>query len=454
MRQNLWSQKIPTLLGLGIIIFGIAATTYLVDTGTLSIGQAAPGELPKNVRITSISDTSFTVSYVTDKETTGTVTYGKDDSLGSIALDQRDQDANNLSSHKVHSITVQNLQPESKYFFAIISGEDRYIQDGSAFQITTGPTISTLPSDLPPVTGSVLTPEGSAPKEAIVYITSQGAQTISALLRPDGTYSLPINQLRAEDLSTYFSLPSDQILKMLVQNSTLKSSVMVLPSQAPPVPSIILSKDYDFTVSSSPLDTLIGEYGFPTLYATTSADHTPSITSPKKDEVFKDQKPLFKGIASPGATVRITIESEEKIENQVTASSNGSWSFRPSQPLLPGTHTITITAPDPFGVLRTIKQTFTVYAQGSRVGESATPSATPTLTATPQPTQEPTPTFIPSPTPTFIPTLSPTPTVVFIQPTLSAPPGSPLSTIGIAGAATTVIGIILFFFSKGKIPLP
>ena len=133
------------------------------------------------------------------------------------------------------------------------------------------------------------------------------------------------------------------------------------------------------------------------------------------------------------------------------SDNNGSWSFRPSVPLSPGEHTITIETQDNFGILKTISQKFTVFASGAQVAESATPSATPAITITPTTTQAITPTvFIsPSATPliTQIPTIAPT-VVVTIPPTIPpitipittpAPPGSSSSLI------LTSISIILIF---------
>lgn len=464
LRNSLWDKRIPTLLGLGVIVIGIAATTFLVNTGTITIGQASSAQSPKDIRITNVSDSSFTVSYSTDTETTGSVSYGVDTALGSIALDEKDQGETGPQNHKIHYVTVKNLFPNTTYHFAIISAGNRYIKDNEPFVITTAPTLSANGSSQKTINGTVILPDGSSPKEAVIYLTASGTQTASTLVNANGSYSLSLETIRTENLASHAVFSDNTALQILAIDPAYQSNAILLVSTSP-VPSIILSKDYDFSSGDSPATTPPASFGFPTLSATTSGN-TPVITAPKKDEAFQDQQPIFKGTASPGATVKIIIESEQKIEGQVSADKNGNWTFRPQETLSPGIHTITIIAPDPFGVLKTIKQTFTVFAEGSQVNQSATPSATPTITSTPQPTSTPTPTLsitpnisptissTPSPTlvPSFTPT--PTPTPIFIQITPPAQPGNPTTTIGIIGIATTVIGILILLLSRGNLLLP
>ena len=156
-----------------------------------------------------------------------------------------------------------------------------------------------------------------------------------------------------------------------------------------------------------------------------------------------DSRPLLRGTALPNQKVKIRIESEVIID-EVTADSNGLWSYRPPKSIAPGQHKITIETIDSFGVSKILTQNFTVFASGSQVAESATPSATPTST--------PTPTAAPKTTPTptvtaFTPTPTPTPTIplsITISPTqipiiTPAPPGSSSSLI------LTVISVLLIF---------
>ncbi len=484
MNKTIWDKRIPTLLGVFLIVVGIGITSFLVEKGIIVVGHANPSANPQNIRITNITDTSFTVSYSTDAQVLGSLNYGTGPSLGQTALDDRDQQTGSLTNHTVHSITVRNLSPTSKYYFSITSGQDKFVNNGVPFEIVTAAAISSPPSDEKPIIGKVVLPDGNSPSEAIIYITTDNAQVISSLIKSDGTYLIPLNSLRSSDLSSYLDFSKVNNLKMLVYGDGLSSNVTLSINQINPVPTVTLSKDYDFSTGSGPV---------PAPSATSSSEfqqqqsetfpsakpgivsNGPTLITPKENQSFSDQQPVFQGTGQPNQTVKIEIHSDQTITAQVTADGNGYWSFRPATPLAPGVHTISITTPDANGILRTITQTFTVYAAGSQVNPVAnpptstpTPTPAPSQSPSPAPTQTPTPTPLPSvspaPTPTIAPTLTPTPTAsptatpiatIAPTPTPSAPalapggkspgPDNTIIGLGFLGGIITIIGAALLF---------
>ena len=78
---------------------------------------------------------------------------------------------------------------------------------------------------------------------------------------------------------------------------------------------------------------------------------------------------------------------------------------------------------DVSGILRTITQSFTVFASGTQVSESATPSATPVVTPTSVPISTPIPTSVPTIIPTIpvSPTLAPIATITPVISPIPAP---------------------------------
>jgi len=454
MRNTIWSKHIPTLLGIAIITISIALTSFLVKNGTIYIGQASPVDIPQNVKITNISDTSFTISYTTKEDSIGSVNFGKDKNLGLAAFDQRDQKQDLTLPHKIHSIIVKNLTPETRYFFSITSGQKLFLDNDVPFEVSTAPTSKDQSPSQISLSGQVILPNGEKVKEAIVYATIEGSQAISTIVNVDGSYALPLNTMRSNDLSSYPVFDEDTIIKILIVNDTLKSNVSVSAHQDT-LPAITLSNDYDFTTNPTSIATESAESsGFPSIAVAEESGSvsagTPKITLPEKDQEFSDQKPQFSGTALPNETVTITINSEEQIEAQVTADAFGNWKYRPSNSLSPGQHTITIITKDAFGILKTITQSFTVYAQGTQVNQSATPSATPTLALSPTPTStvsSTTPTPTPTPflitTPTPISTLSATPI-----PTIAPPGNSSTLIVGVLGVATAAIGLLLFLLTR------
>ncbi|OGH13538.1 MAG: hypothetical protein A2687_00105 [Candidatus Levybacteria bacterium RIFCSPHIGHO2_01_FULL_38_26] len=491
MKNTLWNKQMPTLLALSIIVIGIAITSYLVKSGTVFTGQAGPSETPRDLKISNISNNSFTISYSTDSDVIGSVTFGKDANFGNTAFDQKDQDSRSISPRRIHSITVANLTPQTKYFFYVTSGENIYLNGDAPFEVSTAPTINTQPNSQTQLKGTILLPDGQITKDANVYATAENAQVLSTILGEDGSYSLDLTAIRTANLSSYFNLGQNPTIKILVDNGILKSNISVFANQET-IPTATLSFDYDFAVNNQPVASKSAEFsGFASLSVeeqsqNTSNRNVPQIVLPRKDQEFSDQQPQFNGLALPNQEVTVTIHSEESIETKVTSDANGVWRFRPEQPLSPGQHTITIVTRDAFGLLRSITQSFTVFAQGTQVNQSATPSATPTLSLptktptptikptntptptrtptptprvigqalTPTPTKTPTPTIKPTntPTPTRTPTPTPTPTTAIsqISPTVSiAPPGDATAiTVGALGMVISAIGGLLFLLSR------
>lgn len=470
MKKTIWDKRIPTLLGMLLIIVGIGLTSFLVDKGIILTGRASPTTNPQNVRITNITDNSFNVSYNTDAQVIGSLTYGKDQDLGQTALDDRDQQTESLVNHKIHSITVRNLSSATKYSFSITSGQDKFLNNGVPFEAVTGANIATPPSEQKPIVGKVVMPDGNTPSEGIVYITTDNSQVISSLLRGDGTYLIPLNSVRGQDLASYLDFSTVNSLKMLIFGDGLSSNVSLSINQINPVPTVTLSQNYDFATGTEPIASSSAQENtaesFPSPKPNTNNSNVqePEIITPKENQAFSDQQPLLKGTAEPNEIVNITINSDTPIQAKVTADANGNWSFRPATPLSPGNHTITITTKGANGILRTITQSFTVFAAGSQVSPVANPpTATPTPLASPSPSATPTPTPIPTVAPTpaasATPSLTPIPTPIStVAPTSTpsiAPPLAPggnspgpdgkIITLGLLGGILTIIGAMLLF---------
>jgi hypothetical protein len=384
-------KRYSKLLGVLVLVLGVIATAALTLSGINPFIKAAPTEDPTNIRITNVTDSSFTVTYQTQASVIGTISYGKDQFLGQIALDDRDQPSGKPNDYQLHSITVRGLTPQTKYYFSILSGKTTYLNNGLLFTTTTGEEIATNPTSQVPLSGIISLPDGTKPTESLIYVTTDGGQTLSTLAKTTGLYVIPLNTLRTSDASKFLSFSTETKMQMLVITSTgIQSKVILLAGQRNPVPAITLSNNYDFSLGTTPLASSSAlPIGFPEFALDKTISATPQIITPKDDQTFTDNQPLLKGQALPNATVEITIHSNV-ITAQVIADQQGNWSYRPNAPLAPGEHTITITTRDKFGILQTITKTFTVLFSGTQVAEAATPSATPTFGITPFPTTKPT----------------------------------------------------------------
>ena len=478
MKKSFWNKKFPTLFGVLLITIGISVTTFLINQGVLLKSNASTSDQPQNVRITNVTDSSFSVSYATDGSVTGSLNYGLDSKLGKSALDDRDQQTGNLASHKVHDITVRSLSPLTKYYFSITSGQNSYLNQDQYFAVTTGPAISEGPPNQNPLSGKVILSDGTSPKEAIIYATADNSQVISTLVKTDGSYILPLNSLRSADYSAYYTFPAGATVKMLIFGDSLTSNVSLSINQISPVPTVILSQNYDFRNSQSPVSNVPETSGsFPSFSSTSSG--ALRILTPQNNQGLTDQQPLFKGTGEPSQNVKIIIHSDQVLQTNVQIDKNGTWSYRPPSSLSPGTHTITIQAQDSSGVLQSITQSFIVYASGQQINPPApSPTRMPTLTSTPTPTPTPTVTLkvtptqrvVPTATPTLIPTATPTVAIIAYNNTLTpilipspvtkggitisptqkplSPTGNPsIMTAGIVGAVVTIVGGLLFLLA-------
>lgn len=459
MRNSFWNKRIPTLLGLLVLTLSIGLTTFVTNRETFFQIKASSSQQPQNVRITNITDTSFTVSYTTDEKTSGSINYGNDQNLGLSALDVRDKQSGSVKNYQIHNIEVNDLTPQTKYYFTIISGQDTYLNNNQQFQVNTGPTINNTSKNKTTVNGKIILPNGSIPSETIVYLTSDNSEVFSVLVTNNGAYEIPLGSIRTSDLSSYFIFTKDSLIKMLIYGENLTSSVSFLQDQNLLLPTITLSKDYDFTNNTvSQASTSANLETFPSFESTSSAsrNNKPQILTPKKDQGFTDDQPLFKGTGLPDENVQIIIHSDENIQTQTTTDENGNWNFRPTESLSPGEHTITIITRDASGILKTITQSFVVYASGTQIPNAAG-SPTPTPTLLPETTTTPTPTpsiltyLISTPSPTQI--IAPTPSSTSSG-SLLPPAGNPfIITIGILGLLISFMGGLLFLLTRGAFKL-
>ena len=444
--KELFNKRIPTVLGIILILLGIPLTTFLIKNQTALKSRASNSENPQNVKVTNISNRSFTITYQTDIPATGSVSYGRNKKLGESELEDVDKEKGSFSPKKIHSISVKKLTPATKYYLAIISGTSTFLNNGVPFEAATGSDISSASakSDLASakqndIKGKIVLPDGNFPSEALVYLNTQNSQLLSSAIDKNGKFSFSLKELRTDQLSSYFNLSDNTVFKIFATNGSLKSNALISLSQADSIPTITLSNDYDFTEVSSLVASKSAQSGFPSISSSKSS--TPEILNPKENQFFTDQKPQFRGTSLPNEKVEIIIHSEEQITSQVTADSNGNWTYKPPTNLSTGVHTITIKTRDSSGILTTITQSFTIFAAGSQVSESATPSATPTQKTTP--TSTPSPTIV-----VLIPTPTPFPTLAPIGSKGGIPPTGSSSTYLIAGGVlVTISGLVLFLLT-------
>jgi len=441
--KKIINRKIFTIFWIAIILIGIPLTIFVLKNQTVFNSRASGSQAPKNVKITNISDQSFTVAYQTDLPSTGSLSYGTDKQLGESALEDLDKENESFITKTIHNISVKNLAPSTKYYLAIISGSDTFLNNGEPFEITTGPEISSPSASEYILKGKIILPNGSSSSDAIVYVNTQDSQILSTMVAKNGEFSFSLSKLRTQDLTSYIDLNDNAVFNILATDGSLKSNVLMSINQTGTIPTITLSNNYDFIQERAHMASGSAQpLGFPAI-SSQNKNLKPEILSPKDKQSLNSQKPQFNGIGLPNEKVDIIIHSAEEITTQVTTDSKGNWTYQSPTNLTPGDHTITIKTRNSSGILTTITQAFTVYA-------AELPTSTVLPTSMPSsPTQT-----IPSPTIAVSsytsPPISIPPTVVPITTKGGLPPtgNSSATTISVTGMTTLIIGLLMFIFAR------
>jgi len=384
-------EKIPTIIGLIILVIGVITGVFLIKTQNIFRLGASSEEAPKDVRISNITDSSFTVTWTTDKETTGFVKWGK---TGTV-LDKVENDTVSEKGY-IHSSTIRSLSPKTEYFFKINSNSNDYDNQGSAWRVSTGIQLSE-PKENIIISGSVIKQDGTPAENSLIYFSVGGSSLLSTIVSKTGNWLISISLARNKNLDSFISINQASTLIEISVNAGLNkvASAQIYPQSAKPAPAIIFGQVNDFknlgpSESSDlpeisievPEKTQESESGFETnsVVGNTKTKNV-TIESVTEGETISTQNPEFFGKGPVGAEIEIQVQSELQTD-KVSVDKSGNWNWSPPQNLEEGTHSVTIKWKDVNGIIRTITRNFVVEASESPAFVS-TPSGTPKVTATP-----------------------------------------------------------------------
>lgn len=387
--MSIFTGRFPTLFGLGLLTAGLVGGIFLVRHQQTISPRAAEIQLaPLNPLISNISDRSFTVSWTTSAPVNGSIKIG-----GSLSdLNQKISETASIAS-LVHSVTADNLDSSTKYYFQI--GE-------SPFSITTA-----APLDQPPAPdtaqGIIKTRTGLPADNVLVYIQLSGGQLLSTATTSSGNWLIPLSTARSGDLANWLTFDRSSLTYTIQAeggSSLGQSTAVVTTALDRPVPPIILGNSYDFRQSQEPISSISAnenptpsispsaeESGFsfdsfgkvPAIPAKVTLDN-PSVNQEK----LSTAKPEFFGSGPADTEINITVHSSENIIAKTTVANSGQWSFSPPKSLSDGLHTISLTWTDANGIVQTLNRSFIVNASAGEPAFTSTPSATPTKKITPK----------------------------------------------------------------------
>lgn len=415
--------KLPTILGLIILVIGTLAGIFLINSEQEFRLGADISYQPQDVRVTNIGDKTVTITWTTQRETEGFIKWGTSQrTLNKIVI----EDGGGTSS-LVHSATILDADPNTTIYFKINSGGTDYDNNGIPWQAQTKTqTVKSLNQIF--ASGSIFDSSGQSSVQALIYLTINGEQ-FSAKTSSEGNFILPLSQyLNISDVNTLAELNVNA-------GNIGNSSAVIHIKNLKNIPAIILGKSYDFrsieTIDTTTLpESKINspEYVERSSRFEVSRSNTQpslnnvSVESIEDGEIILTTEPEFFGLAPAGTKIEVIVESEMQSAN-ISAGSSGRWSWSPPNNLEPGEHKLTIKWIDASGITKTITRTFYVQAaEGpafvSTPSATLTPTATATATATTIASSLPTNSATPTSLATTSATPSPTPETGGLTPSL------------------------------------
>lgn len=125
-------STLSNALKLALILCAIPIGYSLFHQGTQLGTKASPADAPTNVIISSVTASSFTVSWETTSSNRGMVRYSPDPNLSENLI---------LFANKkpaaTHEVTVTNLKSNTPYFLELFSSGHWYNQNGTSIRVKT-----------------------------------------------------------------------------------------------------------------------------------------------------------------------------------------------------------------------------------------------------------------------------------------------------------------------------
>ncbi len=386
-------RKIPTIIGLLLVGFAVMMFRFAFDRVSPLVTRASTTHSPQHMTFSNLSDAAFTVSWITTEQTTGALIV---EGMTAPIYDDRlsittgsNQQANR--SFFTHSISVRSLKPNTQYRFRIVSGGKTFLNNGTPYETRTAPAITGMGTNLEPAYGQVTAPSGSPAEGAIVYLTPENGQTLSAIVNTSGSWIIPLHLTRTEDGTNYLN-PSERINEsIIIRSPDGEASALTDSMNDNPVPAMTIGKTYDFRKIQATENQNHALANAPpaVLGSTSNAKAIIAITKPAQGSAIPSNLPLIQGTGVPGNSVLIILGLQNPISTTVSVGADGIWRYTPQKPMAEGKQSITITTTDQNNQAKALTHIFEILKSGTQVLGDATPSATleptPAIESTPTP---------------------------------------------------------------------
>ncbi|MEK7166279.1 MAG: hypothetical protein AAB874_05730 [Patescibacteria group bacterium] len=385
--------RIPTLFGLFLLVVGLVGIVTVVERGQSFFLNAAGDSVPKDVTITNLSDSQVSITWITHSPSRGLVYFKEKLGTSRTGFDTRD--VNGIPQARyTHFVMLTGLRPQTAYEITITSNNKTY--DSAKVRVTTSIALTPPTQAVNPSFGTLLGNDDTPMRDALVYTSFPGSQTLGNVVDPDGSWIIPLGTIRTTDGGRYF-LPTKQDHEQLTfVGPNGRITIPTTIEEDSPLPPVRLINN-----RSSKLYPVIAQ-AQTNAKLETSVNDKFQVLSPKDKSAIPADKPAVKGTGTPGKRVIITLTNgTTPTAGNVLVSSGGSWNWTPTT-LSPGIYQATAVSFTPQDEPVTVAFSFTILKSGSSVLQAATPSAT----ITPSPKASPKI----SPLPSTISSASATPT--------------------------------------------
>lgn len=364
--------RIPTLLGILLVVMLVGGLGFAFERISRGGTSASGSATPTRVEFTNVTEGMFTVSWITQEATTGVVSVESTNAKMTL-FDERDV-SGKLGKYLTHVATMRTAQSNTEYRITILSNGKKYTSGNEPYRIRTGPAMSSPPpGTLEPAFGIVIGDQNTPAEGAIVYLTPQGGQMLSTLVKSSGSWIIPLNLARTTDLTSYLPVSERIDEDILVRFGTAETTAITDTLNDNPVPDMNVGKTYDFRRQQAKVPatapSVLGQ-------ATGQQTYAFAITTPVVNTAIPTNLPSIQGTGVPGKSVSITIGITNPIGGTTVVGADGIWRFTPPQRLSPGKQSVTATSQGASGQTVAATVLFEILKSGTQVLGDATPSAT------------------------------------------------------------------------------
>lgn len=276
------SNKIIKFILLGILAIIILLVGYLVYNYFVnsSIAKSMQG-----IYVTNQTENAATIVWITEKKSKTELYYSTEDKWIPVidfftkkqAYDDRDVEEVDIGVYEleskgnyyVHSVTIRDLEPETKYYFKIKNGVFNINFD----YLNTFTTYSIAEKvDSPnPIYGNVFDQQAYEVEDAIVFVRvrtsdtgGDDSQLLSAVLSDQRGWSIDIGNLRDIDGLSQLSVGANSVIRVEVLNPFDKEVVETTLEFAKPVSNITLTSENVYNIAQQKIVAIEkGESSYP-----------------------------------------------------------------------------------------------------------------------------------------------------------------------------------------------